>query len=635
MFGTKKNAGAKQAPISSHPFFAAVVALWFAALLGLGSLVLPVALFEKFTTSTGISSIVTAAQPPLGTTARIAIAVFLAIAGAVAGLFIARKVAKAQSETDTGRSIVEHGSRTSHADESVKKPISAHDELGADGFDEPVAAAANDGATYSGKRRSLAVTDDSGPSDYLEAAPLPGGPANIDALQDTQMDELELPAEAELGAPLELADAIEEDPLSGLANGEMPAEPTTQPESDPVAFTADPEPAVVHTAEAPIANDPYEGEDPVAPSPEEFGTMTDQANPPIPAAYNPLGNQEQAVEETLEATVFAAPKAFESEAEASTEEVAAQVEPPRAVVGRALNELGMVELVERFALALQSKADADAAAKARAEETAAREQNEASQPLVFRRSTADSPVAPFAPSEPDEAGAAVAEFFATPSAQTNSAPETVATPVAAAVASASPAVQDQTAPPPSTPTPMVPAALQPLGLDDSEDEEEEGLSLSLSLRTAHQPISASPGTPPAPAVPAAFTPPDVQSEDLEDDDEGADYSSLLAMRSPLGSNQEFVRIEEGDDTEANVEAAVIFPGSEQRRAVPASDGPTRDPILEDPAEDAAPAAPRPFDAPGARPANGPAIATSNANPGDTEKALREALEKLQRMSGAA
>ena len=75
MFGTKKNAGAKQAPISSHPFFAAVVALWFAALLGLGSLVLPVALFEKAATATGLSSIISAAQPPLGTTARIAIAV--------------------------------------------------------------------------------------------------------------------------------------------------------------------------------------------------------------------------------------------------------------------------------------------------------------------------------------------------------------------------------------------------------------------------------------------------------------------------------------------------------------------------------------------------------------------------------
>ena len=33
-----------KAPISTHPAFPAIVALWFAALLGLGSLVLPVAL---------------------------------------------------------------------------------------------------------------------------------------------------------------------------------------------------------------------------------------------------------------------------------------------------------------------------------------------------------------------------------------------------------------------------------------------------------------------------------------------------------------------------------------------------------------------------------------------------------------
>ena len=38
--------GEEKAPISTHPAFPAIVALWFAALLGLGSLVLPAVLLE-------------------------------------------------------------------------------------------------------------------------------------------------------------------------------------------------------------------------------------------------------------------------------------------------------------------------------------------------------------------------------------------------------------------------------------------------------------------------------------------------------------------------------------------------------------------------------------------------------------
>ena len=51
------------APISAHPAFPAIVALWFAALLGLGSLVLPVAVIERLVMLTHISSIIPAAEP--------------------------------------------------------------------------------------------------------------------------------------------------------------------------------------------------------------------------------------------------------------------------------------------------------------------------------------------------------------------------------------------------------------------------------------------------------------------------------------------------------------------------------------------------------------------------------------------
>src|SRR5687768_10726637 len=87
-------------PISLHPAFPAIVAPWFAALLGLGSMVLPVVLIERTVEITGISALVPAAGPPLGFMARGLIALASALAGAAIGVAIARRVARAH---DAGR----------------------------------------------------------------------------------------------------------------------------------------------------------------------------------------------------------------------------------------------------------------------------------------------------------------------------------------------------------------------------------------------------------------------------------------------------------------------------------------------------------------------------------------------------
>jgi len=74
------NTQAKKAdkqPISLHPAFPFIVALWFAALLGLGSLVVPVELIETVVVRSGLSSIVPPTAPPLGFTARALIALAL------------------------------------------------------------------------------------------------------------------------------------------------------------------------------------------------------------------------------------------------------------------------------------------------------------------------------------------------------------------------------------------------------------------------------------------------------------------------------------------------------------------------------------------------------------------------------
>src|SRR6478752_5749106 len=85
-----------KAPISAHPLFPAVVAVWFAALFGLGSGVLPNVLFERAITAAGLSSLIPAATPPLGATFRIVLSLTFALAGAALGFVLARRLAAAQ-----------------------------------------------------------------------------------------------------------------------------------------------------------------------------------------------------------------------------------------------------------------------------------------------------------------------------------------------------------------------------------------------------------------------------------------------------------------------------------------------------------------------------------------------------------
>lgn len=126
MTDQRKRKGAP-APVSAHPAFPAFVAAWFAALLGLGSLVLPVALFEHASEASGLARVIAAAQPPLGPTAQIVIALAAAVLGAVGGLALARRVI---AETNA-----EAASPARVTAAPAKRPISAHDELFAGGFD--------------------------------------------------------------------------------------------------------------------------------------------------------------------------------------------------------------------------------------------------------------------------------------------------------------------------------------------------------------------------------------------------------------------------------------------------------------------------------------------------------------------
>ncbi|HKT85698.1 MAG TPA: hypothetical protein VJQ77_06410 [Novosphingobium sp.] len=90
-------------PISRHPLFPAIVALWFGALFGLVSLAIKPELIEQIIVASGIHSIVPMAAPPLGTTMRILLALAMTGIGAVTGALIALRIARPEPE------VLEHG----------------------------------------------------------------------------------------------------------------------------------------------------------------------------------------------------------------------------------------------------------------------------------------------------------------------------------------------------------------------------------------------------------------------------------------------------------------------------------------------------------------------------------------------
>lgn len=89
-------------PLASHPAFRYMVALWFAALLGFGTYVMPAGVFERAVDATGLAGILPAAAPPLGETARLLISAVAAVLGALLGLFVASRAGSAEHiETDS------------------------------------------------------------------------------------------------------------------------------------------------------------------------------------------------------------------------------------------------------------------------------------------------------------------------------------------------------------------------------------------------------------------------------------------------------------------------------------------------------------------------------------------------------
>jgi hypothetical protein len=411
-----------QAPISTHPAFPAIAALWFAALLGIGSLVLPVALIERFVSVTGLAVLIPSAAPPLGFTARAGIALGGAIAGALVGLVLARKVAEAHAPEPRARPL-------KFEDVRQCRPILAHDELGEEGLgSETVPAQAH-------KRRALAIVEDDARSTYLQTVPLPGSsadePTTFAAPDQARSPATRQPEEVE-PEPLELA-----------------------PFTDPSPIDEDDSEAPEVTANAALDALRSRIHLPVESLSLQDQPMTDRPSSDIPQVFEPAPD-------AADPLPFAAPSLRRAEASASHEDEVDETfeessvphlsiiedagEPETIDDDRPLAELGLVQLAARLGASLAKR-------RARQVLPAPVMAQAPASPLV---GTED-----FEAVEADEAARAIADFFG---------PNPIAEPTAGPFGAEPEAAQI-----------AIPAPLRAWSLDSDDDADDDGMVASFSL----------------------------------------------------------------------------------------------------------------------------------------------------------
>ncbi len=143
MVGEVKNRAGKPSAIVAHRLFPAVAALWFAALFGLGSLALPTAMIEDAVLAARLDTLISAAAPPLGLTARLLIALAMSGVGAVIGLIVATVFSRLRKGERRAPEIRVRA-RDAHPDAPARRPLSATTELASQDDNLPVLASSED-----------------------------------------------------------------------------------------------------------------------------------------------------------------------------------------------------------------------------------------------------------------------------------------------------------------------------------------------------------------------------------------------------------------------------------------------------------------------------------------------------------
>lgn len=661
-----------------------MVALWFGALFGLGSLAVRASLLESLILSLSLDVLVPAAAPPLGMKFRAILALLLAAIGVAVGAVVARRIARPkQSQTPRRRGV----------------------DLGRASRQAGATAGIEAGQTPA-RRRALAIEVDERPGQFYEEAPLPGGsPYILDVTQidlapaeEAQQSREAEPLAAEVDAPLALdpfvvaervhAEQAPQQPFAPAKDNSIEqalvAEPQApqaerqefrpvapDPASVDLASAEEPQPvalnfhppvdAVVQPRETPLDLLAAQevglcAETPAEPEADEYAQIVEQlrqiaspetgkSEPVAPVEWTgepPLGRSQSEpeaapLEVALDGGSVQAPWLTEPLPVvppvllADPLPTVAADAPPAPMASRIetaeLSELSPLELIERLALVMRQCTHQGpmpdsllAAMSSLAAPAPAAEELPASDPAQL--------------GEPETSDAPVAELQEEPTQQDELLLE----------------VPEETLP---APMPLaLPSALRPIDLSDYADDDDSE-DLPLPPRSIAVPSAASPAAAELPlSEPEAArgeAPVSVDSDESEMPEDS--YSSLLELGRPVSARQDFVRIEEPADDAETIEPVVIFPGQGARVGMRFA--------APDPAAQAEPASPvtpaydapnqsdsstatdgpqlRRFDPPSAVASAAPAAQGSGIRPDpeEAQRALRSALATLQRMSGAA
>lgn len=219
-----------RAPFIAHRLFPAVVALWFAVLLGAGFMVLPAPILERIVSGTGISSLIPSAQSPLGATARILAAAIAALVGGVAGFALAWRISATRTEPAETEEVERPLRRTPQSmAESVatRRPLLAKEEFDFAGFDAPFPEEALSSSflpepTVEAESEPIAFTEEAYEPSVIAEEPL-DAVAEIEIPLDTGSASI-AEIEAEAAAPIGIAHtAPQPEPTSPAATPHAPA----------------------------------------------------------------------------------------------------------------------------------------------------------------------------------------------------------------------------------------------------------------------------------------------------------------------------------------------------------------------------------------------------------------------------
>ncbi|MEZ5742140.1 MAG: hypothetical protein R3D89_00020 [Sphingomonadaceae bacterium] len=182
--------------ITRNPLFPAVVALWFGALFGLGSLVIRTSLIEAIVVKFQLDAIVASLAPPLGATTRIMLALLMAGIGGFLGAVLARRIARVKPVARE-RTRNANKERAAHKRKlSPQRAVVSEDE-----DDEEIEEKAP-----TGRRRALTMQDEGAYDPDLDAhAPLPGGSPQILDVSEFDLEGFESEAETMTDEPEALA----------------------------------------------------------------------------------------------------------------------------------------------------------------------------------------------------------------------------------------------------------------------------------------------------------------------------------------------------------------------------------------------------------------------------------------------